>query len=117
MRRLRNELGLSTKDVERISRKGGKKGISAGYISMIESGEIRNPSPEKLRILADVYNITDIEIVSKALGFSPNPDVVLNEKLARIQFGYAGMPEEKKRKLEPLIDLLEREYMRLKDEE
>jgi transcriptional regulator with XRE-family HTH domain len=116
MRRRRAELGLSTADVERISRQGGNKGISSGYISLIETGQTQNVSPEKLSVLARVYQLTDSEVFAIASKTTPKGTDITEERLARINFGYKDMPEKKKRQLDPLIDLLERELRRLKKE-
>ena len=109
----RYQLGLSTADVEKISRRGGKKGISSGYISMIETGQVKNPSPEKLRALADGLSMTYAELSNLAVGMQPDREAISNEKLARINFGYEGMPKEQRKKLDPMIDLLESEFERI----
>jgi transcriptional regulator with XRE-family HTH domain len=112
----RYELGLSTADVEKISRRGGKKGISSGYISMIENGQVKNPSPEKLRALSDGLNMTYAELSNVAVGMQADREAVSDEKLARINFGYEGLSKKQKEKVDGLIELLEREIVRIKDE-
>lgn len=117
VRKRRLELGFSTSLVARRSRLGGNKGISSGYVTLIETGQVKNVSPEKLETLAKVLQLTYAELSAAAVGAKPDKDAITHEKLARINFGYEGMPKDKRKKLEPLIDLLEREYERIMNED
>ncbi len=50
--RVMNERGVSLRDVEIKSKRGGMKGITRSYIADIKNGFVTNPSPEKLKALA-----------------------------------------------------------------
>lgn len=52
MRGLREARGFSLRDVE------GKTGISSGHMSLIETSQVRNPSPTVLQRLADFYDVS-----------------------------------------------------------
>jgi transcriptional regulator with XRE-family HTH domain len=52
LREARNRRGLSLRDVEREVR------ISNGHLSLIESGQVRQPSPRYLQSLADLYGVS-----------------------------------------------------------
>jgi transcriptional regulator with XRE-family HTH domain len=116
-RKKRHELKLSTADVARLSKGGGNIGISAGYISLIENGQVTNVSPAKLQTLARIYQVTDAEIFGIASGRNAEANAITEERLSRINFGYSKMPAAKRKQLDSLIDLLERECKRLADDE
>lgn len=60
-------MGLSLRDVER------KTGISNGYLSLLETGAARKPSPEFLAKLADVYGAS-YELLMELAGYqAPQP--------------------------------------------
>lgn len=52
LRDARARAGLSLREVER------RAGISNGYLSLIESGQARKPSPRYLHALADAYGVS-----------------------------------------------------------
>ena len=51
LRRIRGIRDVSLRDVEKATK------ISNAYISQLERGEVKNPSPNKLYKLADFYNV------------------------------------------------------------
>ncbi len=110
LRKRRLELGLTTRQVAE------KACVSNAYISVLERGGRINPSRNTLKNLAHGYDIPETELYQIAFGFEVEPEKIVHEKLARIGFGYRGMPEPKKKKLDALIDLVEREMQRLKNE-
>lgn len=116
LRRLRRNKSLSTAQAAAASRTFDSVGVSASYITLLENAGINNPSLSKLQILAKVYGVTYAEIIAAHSGTEADSDWVANEKLAKINFGYKGMPKAKKEKLDPLIDMLEREYQRIMSE-
>ena len=67
VRRVRGEKRLSLEDVQRNSRRHGA-GISRGYVSQIENGYYRNPTPEKLRGLAAGLGVSEEELFALARG-------------------------------------------------
>lgn len=67
LRSARTRLGLSLREVER------RTGISNGYLSLLETGNARKPSPEFLAKLAEVYG-TSYELLMELAGYqAPQP--------------------------------------------
>ncbi|UAT43230.1 helix-turn-helix transcriptional regulator [Anaplasmataceae bacterium AB001_6] len=61
LKSLRKKKGVSLREVEKHT------GISNAYISQLENGEINKiPEPERLKKLADYYNVTMEEILFHA---------------------------------------------------
>src|SRR6188474_2399528 len=85
---------ISLKEVER--RSGGE--ISRGYISQIENGFEINPSPRKLRALADGLSVSLDELLSKISGAGPRDDADFRESvLHRLhEKSKAASPETKR---------------------
>ena len=106
---------LSVREMASKASSQGEK-ISASYIALIEEGHVKNVSPEKLRVIAKIYDLTFAELLALAQGRDPDENEITEERLYRINFGYEKMPPAKKKQLDPLIDLLEREYKRLMEE-
>lgn len=71
VRRVRTEKGLSTTDVETISRQGSLKGISDAYVTQIENGHVTNVSPQKLAALARGLQISEEELFAVVRGKVP----------------------------------------------
>jgi transcriptional regulator with XRE-family HTH domain len=66
LRRARGDAGLSQREVERTT------GISNAYLSQLESGKVREPSPRILHKLAEAYGISYSDLLIAA-GF-PLPE-------------------------------------------
>lgn len=66
LREARSRAGLSLRDVER------RVGISNGYLSLIESGRVRQPSPRYLHALADLYGVSYSLLMELAGHVAPN---------------------------------------------
>lgn len=60
VRDARNQLGLSLRAVEQ------RTGISNAYLSQLESGKIKQPSPTILHELAEVLGVTYAEMMAHA---------------------------------------------------
>jgi len=52
LRDARKRSGLSLREVER------RTGVSNGYLSLIESGQVRQPSPKHLAALAEAFGVS-----------------------------------------------------------
>jgi len=66
---LREKRGISLKDVEKAT------GIPNAYLSQLETGTRKKlPSPERLRLIADYYNVTMQELLKEA-GYLQEKDV------------------------------------------
>ena len=74
MRELRLRKGVSLKKVEAAT------GISNAYISQLENGKRRRiPHPEKLKALANYYNVSVQQLLEKA-GYVEDKDIELTEE-------------------------------------
>jgi transcriptional regulator with XRE-family HTH domain len=62
LKRARTEKGMSLRDVEKAT--NGK--VSNGYLSLLENGEVKQPSPLYLHELARVYGIGYAELMMHA---------------------------------------------------
>src|ERR1051325_33793 len=97
VRRVRTAKGLSTTDVETVSRRGGAKGISDAYVTRIENGQVTNVSPAKLEALAQGLGVNPEELYAvvrgKPLGpMSPTDFYSALEALGIEQFhAYGGV--------------------------
>lgn len=67
LQQVRKLKSLSLRDVE------AKTGISNAYLSQLERGDASNPSPKKLKSLADCYDIPYADLLNLA-GYLPNDD-------------------------------------------
>lgn len=103
---------LSTYDIERLS---GKK-ITQSYVGRIKNGKIENPSPDKLKALAKGLGITEEEIFSVMRGKSPNSGLIANEQIESLTLKFEKLSSSKKIYAQALIDLLNREFDRLIEE-
>lgn len=65
--------GLSLRDVEQRSRRGGLQGISRPHINKIANGDLLNPSPERLKALARGLNRPEEEVFNVVLGTDTVP--------------------------------------------
>jgi len=77
---LREKQRLSLRDVEKDS------GVSNAYIAQIERGDRPAPSPEILKKLAPVYNVTVQELLEKA-GYLDEPEQNMSEE-ERVERAY-----------------------------
>ncbi|GLC28251.1 helix-turn-helix domain-containing protein [Roseisolibacter agri] len=69
LRSAREARGLSLRDVERATE--GK--VSNGYLSLLESDSVKQPSPNHLYHLAQAYRLDYAELMRLAGYFVPNP--------------------------------------------
>lgn len=112
IRRTRNEKGLSTLDVERLS----NFEISDGYVSRIENNGVKNVSPEKLAALAKGLSVTEEEIFAVARGKKPNEAVKTQERFALLSNKFNELKGQNKVKAEVLVETIEREFIRMAKE-
>lgn len=117
VRRVRQEKGLSTLEVERNS---GNQ-ITDGYVSQIENSYVKNVSPQKLQALAKGLGVSEEEIFAVARGKSLNEDEALDAEMAHFASRVKKLTPQNKRDFEivwrmanDLLDKLEREQARQK---
>ncbi|MDQ2891180.1 MAG: helix-turn-helix domain-containing protein [Gemmatimonadota bacterium] len=67
LRAARTAKGLSLRDIERAS----KRKISNGHLSMLEGGEIKQPSPHHLFLLAGLLDLDYARLMELAGYFMP----------------------------------------------
>jgi transcriptional regulator with XRE-family HTH domain len=104
-----HEKNLRASEVERRSKRGGRKGITRGYVIQIKNGQSLNPSRDKLQALADGLGVAVSELLTCALGQKLEPQ----DRFAVISMKFEKLPPNLKAKAEPLIEVLEREIERL----
>lgn len=109
VRRTRNEKGLSTPDVERLS----NFSITDGYVSRIENDGVKNVSPEKLSALAKGLGVTEEEVFAVARGKIPNKQLVTEERFELLRIKFSELQGSNKAKAEVLVETLERELNRM----
>lgn len=73
LRNIRTAKGFSLREVERETE------ISNAYLSQLENGDVKNPSPHKLRDLASFYDVP-YEALLKAAGYIDAPGIARRPK-------------------------------------
>jgi len=67
LRRVREQKGMSLRDVENALRDVGETAkISSGHLSLIEQGKVEAPSPHTLHVLAKALGVPYIELMVEA---------------------------------------------------
>ncbi len=79
LRQFRSLKELSLRDVEE------KIGISNAYLSQLERGHAKNPSPRKLELLAKLYNVPYSDLLRSA-GYLNNEVGIKSDKLIASSF-------------------------------
>src|SRR5438270_4693255 len=72
--RIMRDKGLTNAAIEERSKRGGKEGITRGYVSQIKNGQAINPTKDKLRALANGLGVSSSEVFAVAQGSSLNPN-------------------------------------------
>ena len=80
LKSLREKQRLSLREVERDS------GVSNAYIAQIERGDRPAPSPDILRKLAPVYNVT-VQLLLEKAGYLEEPEQTMSEQ-ERVERAY-----------------------------
>jgi transcriptional regulator with XRE-family HTH domain len=110
VRRVRNEKGLSLRDVEVKS--GG--GISKGYVGQIENRDVLGQSvtPHKLQALAVGLGVSEDEIFAVARGKSLSQPEVFDSEIYVMFRGFDELSDEDKADLLGTIRMLAAEVQR-----
>jgi transcriptional regulator with XRE-family HTH domain len=93
VKRIRQEKQMSLADVERNSRRHGQ-GISNGYVSQIENGQMTNPSLDALIGLARGLGVSEDELFAVARGVNRVGELPLDE--VRVLEFYRALPPNTK---------------------
>ncbi len=96
LKHARNTVGLTLRAVEGIT------GISNGYLSQLESGQVRRPSPTNLHKLSELYRLPYSEVLEKA-GY-PIPSTQFSNEEQRF-FSRIGQTSSEEK--EALLEYLE----------
>ena len=96
LKRARKTAGLTLRAVE------GKTGISNGYLSQLESGQVRRPSPMNLHKLSELYRLPYAEVM-EAAGY-PIPSTQYSNEEQRF---FARIGETSNEEKEALLEYLE----------
>jgi HTH-type transcriptional regulator, competence development regulator len=101
LRLARKLKGLTLREAE------GRTGISNAYISQVETGKVKNPSPHKLRKLAEAYGIP-YESLMQTAGYLPGPKSGPPKRPSAIQTALMGarLTPEEERKVSEFIEFL-----------
>jgi HTH-type transcriptional regulator, competence development regulator len=105
----RVRLGKTLREVE------GETGISNGYLSQLESGLVKQPSPNHLHKLAEVYALEYARLMELAGYAIARQIAATNGKpMSPALESIADLPEEDRRKIEAYIKDL-RDARRVRD--
>lgn len=98
LKRARNVAGLTLRAVEK------QTGISNGYLSQIESGRVRRPSPMNLHKLSEIYGLPYAEVM-EAAGY-PTPSTQFSNEEQRFFARIGETSSEEKEELLEYLDFL-----------
>lgn len=112
LRREIYERGLSYRKV--ADRSGGL--VSHSTVSAIINGDQKKVSTEILSAIAKGMGIPAEEIFAVARGKSPKGIKIQDERFELLSLKFKSLPKSKRAKIEPLVELLERELERLTHE-
>lgn len=112
LRRIRNEKGLSLRDVEVKS--GGR--ISKGYVGQIENRTVLGQSvtPQKLQALSVGLGVSEDEIFAVARGKFLSAPEVFDSEIYLMLKGYDELADKDKTELLPTVRMLAAEIRRRK---
>lgn len=105
LKEIRGDKQLSLRDVERLA-KEKKLGaeLSSGYLSMLERGDVKEPSPRILYVLAAIYEVDYIDLMKKA-GYIPESPKLGSSPQAKVAFrGAAQLKDEQRKRVQRMID-------------
>ena len=96
LKRARKTAGLTLRAVE------GETGISNGYLSQLEGGQVRRPSPTNLHKLSELYRLPYAEVM-EAAGY-PIPSTQYSNEEQRF---FSRIGETSNEEKEALLEYLE----------
>lgn len=102
---------LTTRDVEFNS---GNQ-ITHSYVAKIKNGTAKNLSTTTLQALAKGLGEPEEIIFALVRGIKPNKENVMSERFENLKLSFSDIPEDKQQIAENLIELMEREFQRLKE--
>ena len=105
LRQVRNDHQLSLRDVQRLARENNVGSeLSSGYLSLLERGEVKEPSPRILKALAEIYGLDYMELMQKA-NYIPN-DVPTRRpsRNATLFRGSTELTRQQRKRIQHMID-------------
>ena len=105
LRQIRARRQLSLRDVQQLAkdRRLGAE-LSSGYLSMLERGEVKEPSPRILHTLASIYEVDYIDLMRRA-SYLPNETAGEGARSAFVTFrGASRLSEEQQDRIQRMID-------------
>ena len=105
LRQVRNEHQLSLRDVQRLA-KDNNVGpeLSSGYLSLLERGEVKEPSPRILSALAQIYGIDYIDLMRRAKYIPEDVRTNRSSQNRTVFRGAAQLDQEQRRRVQHMID-------------
>ena len=105
LRQIRNEHRLSLRDVQRLARDNNVgPELSSGYLSLLERGEVKEPTPKILSALAEIYAIDYMELMRRAK-YIPDDMPKNRPSLSSTVFrGAAQLNQDQRRRIQHMID-------------
>ena len=105
LRQIRTRRQLSLRDVQQLAkdRRLGAE-LSSGYLSMLERGEVKEPSPRILHTLASIYEVEYIDLMRRA-SYLPDETGAEGAQPAYVTFrGASRLSEEQQDRIQRMID-------------
>jgi transcriptional regulator with XRE-family HTH domain len=93
LKNLRNDKSMKLRDVEQETQKNEFK-VSNAYISQLESGTIKNPSPNVLYALSEVYEVPYSTLMETAGYVVPGGEAQKDERLTKLQIYASSLTDE-----------------------
>lgn len=105
LREIRKEKNFTLRDVERIAKEGNAGAdLSSGYLSMLERGDVKEPSPRILFSLSRIYEIDYINLM-KLTGYIPKETEVDEHKPQPVAFrGVSQLKGDQRERIQRIID-------------
>ena len=100
---VRKDRGFSLREVERAT----NNVVSNGYLSQIENGQIKRPSPNILHALGELYGISYESLMERAGFITPTKSRAAFERHGRIAtFADKNLTEEEEAELVRYLDFM-----------
>lgn len=104
LKKARTDLNLTLRGVEQIAKEqqlGAE--LSSGYLSMLENGAVKTPSPKILYALAKIFDENYIELMRKA-GYIPDDVDLGGLSTAKVAFkGASRLSEDSQKRIQRMI--------------
>ena len=105
LRQIRSERQLSLRDVQQLAKeKSLGADLSSGHLSLLERGQVKQPSPRVLHALAAIYELDYIDLMRRAK-YIPDEAQLTGSSSTPVAFrGASQLTEEQQRRIQHMID-------------